>query len=50
MGAFLFGLGMQLGGGCGSGTLFTVGAGNIRMTLTLVFFVAGSVLGTMHLP
>ncbi len=50
VGAFLFGLGMQLGGGCGSGTLFTVGAGNIRMTLTLVFFVAGSVLGTMHLP
>ena len=49
-GAFLFGLGMQLGGGCGSGTLFTVGAGNVRMTLTLVFFVVGSVLGTMHLP
>ena len=23
-GAFLFGLGMQLGGGCGSGTLFTI--------------------------
>ncbi len=41
-GAFLFGLGMQLGGGCGSGTLFTVGGGNIRMVATLIAFVAGS--------
>ena len=49
-GAFLFGFGMQLGGGCGSGTLFTVGAGNIRMVLTLLFFIIGSVLGTLHLP
>ncbi len=50
IGAFLFGFGMQLGGGCGSGTLFTVGAGNIRMMLTLVFFIVGSVIGTVHLP
>ncbi|MGE5147985.1 MAG: YeeE/YedE family protein [Candidatus Eiseniibacteriota bacterium] len=50
VGAFLFGLGMQLGGGCGSGTLFTVGGGNTRMIVTLLFFVAGSVVGTAHLP
>ena len=50
LGSFLFGLGMQLGGGCGSGTLFTVGAGNIRMVVTLVFFIAGAVLGSIHLP
>lgn len=50
VGSFLFGLGMQLGGGCGSGTLFTVGAGNRRMLITLAFFIAGSVLGTLHLP
>lgn len=50
VGAFLFGFGMQLGGGCGSGTLFTVGAGNIRMVLTLLFFIVGSVIGTLHLP
>lgn len=50
LGAFLFGFGMQLGGGCGSGTLFTVGAGNLRMMLTLLFFIIGSVIGTMHLP
>ena len=50
VGSFLFGIGMQLGGGCGSGTLFTVGAGNRRMLITLIAFIAGSVLGTLHLP
>ncbi|MGD9906341.1 MAG: YeeE/YedE family protein [Vicinamibacterales bacterium] len=49
-GAFLFGIGMQLGGGCASGTLFTVGGGNTRMVVTLVFFVVGSLLGTWHAP
>ncbi len=48
-GAFVFGVGMQLGGGCGSGTLFTVGGGNVRMLITLAFFVVGSVIGTAHL-
>ncbi|WP_372614486.1 YeeE/YedE family protein [Halomonas sp.] len=50
VGAFIFGIGMQLGGGCGSGTLFTVGSGNIRMVVTLLFFIIGSVIGTIHLP
>lgn len=50
VGSFIFGFGMQLGGGCGSGTLFTVGAGNLRMMLTLAFFIIGSVVGTVHLP
>ena len=45
-GAFMFGLGMQLGGGCASGTLFTAGGGNTRMLITLAAFVAGSLLGT----
>lgn len=49
-GAFLFGLGMQLGGGCASGTLFTVGGGNIRMLVTLAAFIAGSAIGAYHLP
>jgi len=49
VGSFVFGIGMQLGGGCGSGTLFTVGGGSTRMLITLVFFVLGSVLGTHHL-
>ncbi|MEO1291714.1 MAG: YeeE/YedE thiosulfate transporter family protein, partial [Pseudomonadota bacterium] len=45
-GAALFGVGMQLGGGCGSGTLFTVGGGSTRMMLTLMAFIAGSVWWT----
>ena len=50
VGAFRFGIGMQLGGGCGSGTLYTVGGGHIKMLVTLVFFVTGSVIGSIHLP
>lgn len=49
-GAFMFGFGMQLGGGCASGTLYTVGGGSGRMIITLIFFMAGSVLGSAHLP
>jgi uncharacterized protein len=48
IGAFLFGLGMQLGGGCGSGTLFTVGGGSTRMLITLAFFIAGGIVATAH--
>lgn len=50
VGAFLFGLGMQLGGGCASGTLYTAGGGNTRMLVTLAFFIVGSALGAWHLP
>jgi len=50
VGAFLFGLGMQLGGGCASGTLYTAGGGNTRMVVTLLFFIVGSVVGTAHVP
>ena len=49
-GAFLFGVGMQLGGGCASGTLYTAGGGNTRMLITLLAFIAGSVVGTAHMP
>ncbi len=48
VGAFLFGIGMQLGGGCASGTLFTAGGGNARMVITLLFFIIGSLIGTAH--
>ncbi|MCE8050644.1 YeeE/YedE family protein [Halomonas daqingensis] len=47
-GAFLFGIGMQLGGGCASGTLFTAGGGNARMVITLIFFIVGSLIGSAH--
>lgn len=47
-GAFIFGIGMQLGGGCASGTLFTAGGGNARMFVTLAAFIIGSVIGSWH--
>ena len=50
VGAFLFGVGMQIGGGCASGTLYTSGGGNTRMLVTLAAFIAGSTLGAKHLP
>ena len=50
VGAFLFGIGMQLGGGCASGTLTGAGGGSVRMAITLAAFIAGSVIGTAHLP
>lgn len=50
IGAFLFGIGMQLAGGCGSGTLYTVGGGNPRMAIVLGAFIAGSFAGSLHLP
>ncbi|OZM77314.1 YeeE/YedE family protein [Pseudonocardia sp. MH-G8] len=50
LGAFLFGLGMQLGGACASGTLFAVGSGQGTIVLTLFGFVAGSVLYTWAYP
>jgi len=49
-GAFIFGVGMQLGGGCASGTLYTAGGGNVRMLVTLLAFIAGSVAGVLHMP
>ena len=48
-GAVLFGMGMQLGGGCASGTLFMLGGGNAKLLLTLTFFILGSVLGAAHI-
>jgi uncharacterized membrane protein YedE/YeeE len=50
VGAFLFGVGMQLGGGCASGTLYSAGGGSVRMLVTLAAFIAGSVVGVLHMP
>lgn len=47
-GAFLFGIGMQLGNGCASGTLYNLGGGGSSMILTLTFFIIGSTLGAYH--
>ncbi|WP_261128946.1 YeeE/YedE family protein [Bacillus sp. Marseille-Q3570] len=48
VGAFIFGIGMQLGGGCASGTLYAVGGGRSAMFITLIAFIVGSVLGAWH--
>ncbi|MCA1217503.1 YeeE/YedE family protein [Streptomyces sp. 8L] len=56
LGAFLFGVGMQIGGACASGTLFAVGSGQTSIVTTLVGFIIGSTLYTWqyslvdHLP
>ena len=50
IGAFVFGIGMQLANGCGSGTLYTVGGGSGRMLVALLFFIVGSVFGSLSLP
>lgn len=42
IGAFLFGIGMQLGSGCACGTLYTIGGGSSMMLLTLLTFGVGS--------
>lgn len=49
-GAFLFGIGMQLGGGCASGTLFTAAGGSTRMVIVLLAFISGSVWATADIP
>lgn len=48
VGAFLFGIGMQLGGGCASGTLYHIGGGRSASFLTLLGFIVGSVFGAWH--
>src|SRR3954471_15152311 len=50
IGAFVFGIGMQLANGCGSGTLYTAGGGSGRVLLTLVLFLSRSAIGRPHLP
>jgi len=50
LGAALFGVGMQLAGGCASGTLYTVGGGSTKMVFALLFFMLGSLLGAANLP
>lgn len=50
VGAFIFGIGMQLGGGCASGTLYAIGGGRTVMFVTLLFFIVGATIGAYHLP
>lgn len=47
-GAFIFGIGMVIAGGCASGTLMRVGEGFFMQLLSLFFFVVGSLIGAAH--
>jgi uncharacterized membrane protein YedE/YeeE len=49
VGAFLFGIGMQLAGGCGSGALYASGGGQPRMLLVLAAFCGGGWWASLHM-
>jgi uncharacterized protein len=48
IGAFLFGIGMVIAGGCASGTLMRVGEGFTMQWLALLFFIIGSLIADSH--
>ncbi len=50
VGAALFGVGMMLANGCGSGALAAAGQGSRRMWVALPFFCLGGVIGSLLLP
>jgi hypothetical protein len=45
VGAFIFGIGMVIAGGCASGTLMRVGEGFWMQVISLFFFIVGSLWG-----
>jgi uncharacterized protein len=49
VGAFISGIGMQLSSRCACGTLYSATGGGTSMFVTLLAFIAGSLLGTAHL-
>jgi uncharacterized membrane protein YedE/YeeE len=50
LGAFVFGLAMQLADGCGSGTLYKAGASAPLSWVVLPAFIVGSTVGASHQP
>lgn len=48
-GAFIFGIGMQLGGACTSGSIVGVGSGNGVPVLSLIGFVVGALWAAVHI-
>ena len=49
VGAGLFGIGMQLGGGCGSGIVVGSGVRSTHTVMVMVFLIPGSLFGSIHL-
>ena len=46
VGAFIFGIGMQLGNGCASGNLYHVGGGQLRAIPSMIGFTIGALWAT----
>jgi len=46
IGAFIFGIGMQLGNGCASGNLYHAGGGQVRAIPSMIGFVIGGLWAT----
>jgi uncharacterized membrane protein YedE/YeeE len=44
LGGILFGIGMTIAGGCGSGTLYRCGMGYIQFWIVLIFAIIGNLL------
>ncbi|WP_461205796.1 YeeE/YedE thiosulfate transporter family protein [Clostridium sp. DL1XJH146] len=44
IGAFMFGIGMVISGGCSSGTLMRIGEGFLVQLITILFFIVGTLL------
>ncbi|MGI0492519.1 YeeE/YedE family protein [Alkalinema pantanalense CENA528] len=47
IGAVLFGVGMQFGGACGCGTLYTLGSGSLSMGVTFLAFSVGAFVASL---
>ncbi len=45
LGAFLFGIGAVIAGGCASGTVMRMGEGFLQQWLVIIFFIIGSIFG-----
>lgn len=48
LGAFLFGIGMVIAGGCATGMMMRLGECHVQQVFTLVGFLVGSVAGAWH--
>lgn len=48
IGSFFFGIGMQIGSGCSTGTLVRMGEGFIKSWIVVACFIAGGTLGTTN--
>lgn len=48
LGAFIFGIGMQLASRCAIGALVGIGEGSLRCVIILIFFIIGSTAATIN--